>query len=406
MPFFAQTHDVKPRHYNLVQAAFDAPLGHDGKVLVAVLSAQLMTLIPTLILNLASSWSLSWTSSLPAVGYALFTHCGSALSRSGCSFLPVMGSSLILLWTPLCTRLSGPVSASRAEPRVHHRTFSHVLRHNFPSEAAHASLNLRTLSHVLRVVWETPAPLWGRHCAWRSVIPELGFPPCRRHGRGFRRATCGPLCASLELPRRWSLCLEGLYANRVLHLSSGFALLGFPRSCTRLLWIVVFPSSSESGDQSEYGHDRPRSCSSCVLPWSGCVRFGLRGALPPKLSELRLSSHECVRHSFPQLSTLRFGCVPRGQWAPLDADMFELIDRSSCLVEPVVVGRAILLLPVLAQTCTQHIQHRVRSLLANIPIARPRGRSCAPRAAHSSRAAPVALVTKSSRLTVLCTLSP
>ena len=137
------------------------------------------------------------------------------------------------------------------------------------------------------------------------MIPELGWPPCRWHGRGFRRATCGPLCASLELPRRWSLCLEGLYAIGVLHLSSGFALLGFPRSCTRLLWIVVFPSSSESGDQSEYGYDRPRSCSSCVLPWSGYVRFGLWGALPPKLSESRLNSRECVRHSFPQLSPLR-----------------------------------------------------------------------------------------------------
>ena len=122
-------------------------------------------------------------------------------------------------------------------------------------------------------------------------------------------------CASLELSRRWSLCLEGLYANGVLHLSSGFALLGFPRSCTRLLWIVVFPSSSESGDQSEDGYDRPRSCSRCVSPWSGGVRFGFRGALPPKLSESRLSSRECVRHSFPQLLPLRLGCVPRGQWA-------------------------------------------------------------------------------------------
>ena len=33
-----------------------------------------------------------------------------------------------------------------------------------------------------------------------------------------------------------------------------------------------------------------------------------------------------------------FGCVPRGQRALLDADMLELIDRSTCLVEPVTVG--------------------------------------------------------------------
>ena len=36
-------------------------------------------------------------------------------------------------------------------------------------------------------------------------------------------------------------------------------------------------------------------------------------------------------------SCRRCGCVPRGQRALLDADMLELIDRSACLVEPVVV---------------------------------------------------------------------
>ena len=54
---------------------------------------------------------------------------------------------------------------------------------------------------------------------------------------------------------------------------------------------------------------------------------------------------------------------------------------------------------------TQHIQHRVRSLLANIHPNEPlRNVLCSP--SCSSRAAPVALITKSSRLTVLCTLSP
>ena len=81
-----------------------------------------------------------------------------------------------------------------------------------------------------------------------------------------------------------------------------------------------------------------------VCSGSSCFRFGLRAAVPPKL---------CLRVRttlVPAAVPAAYGCVPRGQWAPLDADMFELIDRSSCLVEPVVIGRAILLLPVLAQT--------------------------------------------------------
>ena len=47
-------------------------------------------------------------------------------------------------------------------------------------------------------------------CAWRSftLSPELGWQPCHRHGRGFRRAACGPLLCvagnalSLEPPPR------------------------------------------------------------------------------------------------------------------------------------------------------------------------------------------------------------
>ena len=56
-------------------------------------------------------------------------------------------------------------------------------------------------------------------------------------------------------------------------------------------------------------------------------------------SRSRQSFLECDQHSFlPQLSPQRAcGYVPRGQWALLDADMPKLIDRSACLVEPVVV---------------------------------------------------------------------
>ena len=54
-----------------------------------------------------------------------------------------------------------------------------------------------------------------------------------------------------------------------------------------------------------------------------------------------------LRHSAAVAAA--FGCVPRGQWALLEADMNALIDRSSCLVEPVLVGGVRLLFPVLVQ---------------------------------------------------------
>ena len=53
--------------------------------------------------------------------------------------------------------------------------------------------------------------------------------------------------------------------------------------------------------------------------WLGFPCFGLWAAVPAAVAAA-------------------FGCVPSGQRALLDADMLELIDRSTCLVEPVSVG--------------------------------------------------------------------
>ena len=104
------------------------------------------------------------------------------------------------------------------------------------------------------------------------------------------------------------------------------------------------------------------------------------------------------------------GCVPRGQWASLDADMLVMIDRSACLVELVLVvsrGRA---------GRSEHVHRRVRSLLSSVPIKRPCGRSCAPPSCsfpscscRFTSTAPATLsfgVFVSFSLTVLCTLSP
>ena len=126
--------------------------------------------------------------------------------------------------------------------------------------------------------------------------------------------------------RRWA-SLEGLYGNFVLHLTLGLAF-----------------------------RDRSLVCSG-----SSCYRFGSPG------SRSRQSFLECDQHSFlPQLSPQRAcGYVPRGQWALLDADMPKLIDRSACLVEPVVVES--LCSPCLCCPRTEHVQRLVRSLLAIVP---------------------------------------
>ena len=90
-------------------------------------------------------------------------------------------------------------------------------------------------------------------------------------------------------------------------------------------------------------------------------RFGLWGALPPKLS----------RCDSPHLSPRVWLCASWSAGTSRRRHACALIDRSSCLVEPVLVlsrARAVR---------TEHVQHRVRSLLANISIARPCGRSCA-----------------------------
>ena len=92
-------------------------------------------------------------------------------------------------------------------------------------------------------------------------------------------------CTSLGTPRRWSLC----------------PLLGFPRSCTRLLWIVVLLLRPP-------GRAPAKAFSSVISTRSSA-------AVPAACLWLRAS------------------------WsgALLDADMPKLIDRSACLVEPVVV---------------------------------------------------------------------
>ena len=85
-----------------------------------------------------------------------------------------------------------------------------------------------------------------------------------------------------------------------------------------------------------------------------CVPLRPLGRAPAEAQSLRVSAAVAAAS----------GCVPRGQRALLDAVMNALIDQSSCLVEPVLVlsrARAVR---------TEHVQRRVRSLLANVSCSR------------------------------------
>ena len=162
------------------------------------------------------------------------------------------------------------------------------------------------------------------------------------------RHRCGSRAQLATSPSAWSWFPA---VPRVVHFCTS---LGKPRSSVRKLCSAPL-----------FGlgfRDRALVCSG-----SSCYRFGLPGRAPCQ------SFLECDQHSFlPQLSPQRAcGYVPRGQWALLDADMPKLIDRSACLVEPVVV-ESLWLLPCLCCPRTEHVQRRVRSLRSRLyPIARP-----------------------------------
>ena len=84
-------------------------------------------------------------------------------------------------------------------------------------------------------------------------------------------------------------------------------------------WSLSWSSSGSSWFRRHPSQVISLSTDTAAVPAASCLGLALSasasgGALPPKLSESRLSSRQCVRHSFPQLSPLRPGCVPRGQW--------------------------------------------------------------------------------------------
>ena len=156
----------------------------------------------------------------------------------------------------------------RAHPRVNHRTFSHVLRQNFPSEAAH-----QTPSHRLRLAG-LPHAL-SRATRGQALCVEVSDPRARLATLSSAWSWIPPCHVWSTFARRWERLVVLVFAskicteNGVRHLSSGFALLGFPRSCTRLLWIVVFPlrppSCSPAEALLESAYDtRSRSCLRCV----------------------------------------------------------------------------------------------------------------------------------------------
>ena len=140
----------------------------------------------------------------------------------------------------------------RADPRVHLRTFSRVLCQNFPSKAAHHTSSHgvclaeppHALSRVTRGLGDPSPTLRKSPPPLQALCVEISDPRARLATLSSAWSWIPPW---FTFARRWERLVVGVFASKVctadgvLHLSSGFALLGFPRSCTRLLWIIVFP---------------------------------------------------------------------------------------------------------------------------------------------------------------------
>ena len=148
------------------------------------------------------------------------------------------------------------------------------------------------------------------------------------------------------------MCLEGLHTAPFVGLCS----VRFPAIVHWTALVFGNTSPSESGDQSKYGCNR-----------------GL--AFPVSASGAR-SRRSSVRYSAAVAAA--FGCVPRDQRALLDANMLELINPSTCLVELVAVGVLCSFFRACAVPRSKHVQRRVWSLLAKIPSAKPCGMFFAP----------------------------
>ena len=301
---------------------------------------------------------------MPAVGYALltscrsalFTHCGSALlasfhqDHSSVRLHPVCCFELCLLSgvavcecvnlaprAPYTHHLRSVVpwfvkglrwfdelfARPRADPRVRCAWFGVTQNHSLPS-----SLHVCVEGAVSRAWF---------FAAWSWIPPCCVLCSCSVRRREYLVAEPVPRRSAHCAFRQTLLC--SVSRDRALDCSG----------------TSEFTSPSESGDQSEYGCDR-----GLVFPASA-------SGLQSRRSSVRLSAAVAAA----------FGCVPRGQRALLDADMLELIDRSTCLVEPVSVG-VLCSSRACAVPRSKHVQRRVRSLLANIPSARPCGRSFAP----------------------------
>ena len=126
------THDVKPRRWDLVQAASDVLHGHGGKVLVVRVVRTTHDVCTDAHLELGLVLVLYMFRPVPAVGNALvfsFARVRSPLwVRSFLSdLLTPRRYWLVLLWTPRLTCLSGPVSGPQSRRRRSRAPNSHYL---------------------------------------------------------------------------------------------------------------------------------------------------------------------------------------------------------------------------------------------------------------------------------------
>ena len=264
---------------------------------------------------------------------------------------------------------------------IHHRTFSHVLRHNFPSEAAHHTpsqrLRLAESPHAFSRATRglgNPSPTLSKTPHLQALCVEVSDLRARLATLSSAWSWMPPCHVWSTFARRWNCLVVGVCASKVC---TQTALCTFRQallcSASRDRALVCAGSSCFRRHPNQVINLSTDTIVPASVPAASCIGLALSASA---------SGARSRRSSVRVVSALESAHDTRSR------------SCSRCVLTVCLVVSGHLAHPASRPVAAREFSHReaLRKVL------------CSP--SCSSRAAPVAQITKSSRLTVLCTLSP